>query len=164
MIEDALTLVWNSIFVQSSLLYRATSCPYLSWRLLWRPQEQTKKAIEYKWLKIKLKLTCGGRSFQAFAGNQVNQTHSYFYCILLCLSKRFDVKKTNKKNSPIVFQFQLESCDVSCSLEEPGGDSFSQYSVTSYHVCLDMLQSQHLTSHTVTGDSEGLKHPLHTTL
>lgn len=101
MIEDALTLVWNSIFVQSSLLYRATSCPYLSWRLLWRPQEQTKKAIEYKRLKIKLKLTCGGRSFQAFAGNQVNQTHWYFYCILLCLSTRFNVKKKLTHSFPI---------------------------------------------------------------
>ena len=118
MIEDALTLVWNSIFVQSSLLYRATSCPYLSWRLLWRPQEQTKKVIKYKRLKIKLNLTCCRRLFQAFAGNQVNQTHLYFCCILLCLSKWFDVKKNKKKTKKkLTHSFPISTRELWCLMQ-----------------------------------------------
>ena len=42
------TLTWNSSFVQSSLEYINTSCPYLSWRLPCKPQEQTSKSYTFK--------------------------------------------------------------------------------------------------------------------
>lgn len=45
-----LTFAWNSILVQSSLVYRATSCPYLSWRLPWKRRKETKIPISSVWL------------------------------------------------------------------------------------------------------------------
>ena len=94
------TFIWNSIFVQSSLVYIATSCPYLSWRLPWKPQKKTCKNEELSAKNI--------QSSWSFLDHRL---HTFEVIFKRCVKRCID--------SPIVFQFQLENRDASYSLVEP---------------------------------------------